>query len=188
MASRVPITALSAACIVVSWILLHGREPRWSDCRTSNGLLACETIRKSLPGDTLSACISAARILVSHAPPPRMQTCLGPDCDVSFVYQGYHFCQDCRQALGYADEDTRTAGRYLRAHDREAAERASGLEMHHLGRRTLREQDESAELLLWLHTNEDAEDERIYGFDDMVARQMNAWSRVTPKRRFFEGA
>ena len=179
MASPIPISPLSAACMIVSWINAHGTEPRKCDCHPTNGLLFWRTYLKKLPGDTFSAVVSYARDLVSNAPPPRMQCCLGPDCHARFMYNGYHFCPSCRADLGYDDMDgVNGNGRYLQAHDRDAAER--GLDISMMTGRELREYG-MEDLML------DADDvpfEIVQGYDDLIASQMNAWKRLSRKRRF----
>ena len=209
MASRIPISPLSAAHILVSWIMAHGREPQARECRQPNGLLTHRCFLNKIPASTFSACISAARVMVSHAPKPRMQHCLGSDCTAMFVFQGYHFCETCRKALGYAEEDTNATGRFLRAHDREAATREGGIEvatgrtvrasmsddvlyLSALSGQTMRapllDEEESEDSAASWHDRETTMDDTVSGFDDLIASQMNAWSRVSRKRRFFEGA
>lgn len=182
MASPVPISPLSAAFLLTSWIAAHGCEPRKSDCSPDNGLLYWRTFLKKLPGDSFSAVISYARDLVSSAPKPRMQHCLGSDCVAVFCFNGYHFCPACRADLGHDDMDgVNGNGRYLRAHDRDAAER--GLDLTTMTVRELREYGMD-DLLL------DADDvpfEVVHGYDDMIASQMNAWKRLSRKRRFVGG-
>lgn len=211
MASPIPLTPLSAAYLLVSWMTAHGREPRFRECRSVHGLISYDTILKKFPGSSLSACISAARALVSHAPRPRMQTCLGPECEVRFLYAGYHFCSACRVSLGYDDADgVNGNGRYLRAHDRAAAARtgdigdATGRPLRLAGDEgalyvatmtgqtmqaptldTLESAEERGETL-WLHTpRDDVRADTVYGFDDLVASQMNAWQRLSRKRKYF---
>lgn len=169
------------------------------------------TYRRKLPGDTFSACISAARSMVSQAPKLRLQTCLGPDCEVRFLYTGAHFCAQCRAVLGYDDEDSSRNGQYLAAHDRRAAQRDADIRMVAgagtgaryvvaLTGQTLSaptvdgvcEDDEDDRPLYRYGSERERDDEmaeeRVVGFDDLIASQMNAWQRLSRKRRFFEGA
>lgn len=193
MSSRVPISPLSAAHILVSWVTEHGREPRLRECCASNGLLFWRTFLDKIPASTFSACIYTARAIVSNAPKPRMQSCLGSDCDATFLYQGYHFCPDCRATLGYDDEDIRATGKYLRAHNREAALRYDGLDTTKMWSRQATalpgcdglcgEDDEVPGM--W-NTREMSCEDTVYSFDDLVALQMNAWARISKKRRFFQ--
>ena len=209
MASRVPISPLSAAYILVDWIAAHGREPRLRECCSSNSLLFWRTFLDKIPAPTFSACISTARALVSHAPPPRMQSCLGPDCQTRFSYQGYHFCDRCRAALGYDNEDIRATGQYWRAHNRENAAyenrhgahsepMAQSLFYDDRGYLTSRTgQKMSFPPLDGASIDDDIFDElcqeaapraagTAYSFDDMIALQLTTWRRISKKRRFFK--
>jgi hypothetical protein len=107
MASRVAITPLSAAHTLVSWIADHGREPSLRETRRDTSLLSWDTYMRKLGGATFSGTISAARELVTHAPKPRMQHCLGSDCTAVFVYDGHHFCVPCRKQRGNSDDADR---------------------------------------------------------------------------------
>ena len=112
MANPHPMSPLSAAQTLATWIARHQRFPVEGECVASNGLLHWGTVYKLFPGSCFSARISAALALpgvVAHldGPAVKLRPCLGPGCNVSFwTTPDVRLCPACHKKGRQREDET----------------------------------------------------------------------------------